>query len=76
VGSRRFSAIRQGVLLQLSVTILLQYYEFGETLYVPREWRYRSTFILDKDNVVNPHQYRAGDKIENNEMGWPCGAYG
>ena len=21
-------------------------------------------------------QYRAGDKIEKNEMGWACGAYG
>jgi cell division protein FtsL len=26
--------------------------------------------------VVVLTQYRAGDKIEKNEMGWACGAYG
>ena len=27
-------------------------------------------------NVVVAHLYCAGNKIEKNEMGWACGAYG
>jgi hypothetical protein len=26
--------------------------------------------------ICTPHQIFAGDKIEKNEMGWACGAYG
>jgi hypothetical protein len=54
MGCRRLSAIRQDALLQLSATILLQYYEYEMSLYVPlrsvEEWKYSSTFILDKGN--------------------------
>ena len=36
--------------------------------YVTKTWRFVLFVLLT--------QYCAGDKIEKNEMGWACGAYG
>ena len=47
--------------------------------------RSRTVRKTDRSNVIIIYvmryvgfftQYCAGDKIENNEMGWACGAYG
>jgi len=37
------------------------------------EWR---RFHNEELNDLYPHQYCVGDKIEKNEIGWACGAYG
>jgi len=39
---------------------------------VTGEWRR----LHNEELNVLPTQYCAGDKIEKNEMGWACGAYG
>ena len=39
---------------------------------VTAEWRR----LHNEELNVLPTQYCAGDKIEKNEMGWACGAYG
>ena len=33
-------------------------------------------FVYSHINLVNGKPYCSGDKIEKNEMGWACGAYG
>jgi len=42
---------------------------------VTGEWRRLHNEVLN-DLFVLLTQYCAGDKIEKNEMGWACGAYG
>jgi hypothetical protein len=42
---------------------------------VTEEWRRLHNKELN-DLYSSPTQYCAGDKIEKNEMGWACGAYG
>jgi hypothetical protein len=41
---------------------------------VTREWR--RLHNVEINFFVLLTQYRAGDKIKKNEMGWACGAYG
>ena len=41
---------------------------------VTREWRRLHNERLNDPVLLT--QYCAGDKIEKNEMGWACGAYG
>ena len=41
---------------------------------VTGEWRRLHNEELNKSILLT--QYCAGDKIEKNEMGWACGAYG
>jgi len=40
---------------------------------VTGEWR---RMYNEELNDFTPHPIFAGDKIEKNEMGWACGAYG
>ena len=41
---------------------------------VTGEWRRLHNEELN--DLYSSPQHRAGDKIEKNEMGWACGAYG
>jgi len=41
---------------------------------VTEEWR--RLYNEELNDLYSLAQYCAGDKIEKNEMGWACGAYG
>ena len=73
--------------LHLSLQAMLLCYLFlgvnnthcAHTIKIPSQYvnnNYNSVYIAPLIVHVMLTQYCAGDKIEKNEMGWACGAYG
>ena len=67
-------ALREEMKLRLFENMVLRRIFGPRRDEVTGEWRRLHNEELN--DLYSPTQYCAGDKIEKNEMGWACGAYG
>ena len=69
--SHKQDDLRKNVIEQI-MCVLISFTTFFVTFLILRPER----DMISKFTFVLLTQYCAGDKIEKNEMGWACGAYG